>query len=104
MVFSCWSAKGGSGTTVVSVALSVVLGQQSDAGSVFVDLEGDGPTVFECLNPMARASRTGSRRQSRLELRRSIDSSDQLQTLSDSCLGDDVHSAVMNERESAQND
>ena len=46
MVFSCWSAKGGSGTTVVSVALAVLLGQQSDAGSVFVDLEGDGPTVF----------------------------------------------------------
>ena len=38
MVFSCWSAKGGSGTTVVSVALAVLLGQQSDAGSVFVDL------------------------------------------------------------------
>jgi hypothetical protein len=51
MVFSCWSAKGGSGTTVVSVALAVLLGQQSDAGSVYVDLEGDAPTVFGMPEP-----------------------------------------------------
>ena len=50
-MFSCWSAKGGSGTTVVSVALAVLLGQQSDAGSVYVDLEGDAPTVFGMPEP-----------------------------------------------------
>jgi len=51
MLFSCWSAKGGSGTTVVAVALAVLLGRDADLGSVLVDLEGDGPTVFGVPQP-----------------------------------------------------
>ena len=51
MVFSCWSAKGGSGTTVVAVALAVLLGRDSDFGSVLVDLDGDGPTVLGVPEP-----------------------------------------------------
>lgn len=47
----CWSAKGGSGTTVVAVALSVLLGREAEAGSLLVDLEGDGPTVFGVAQP-----------------------------------------------------
>ncbi|MCX6505529.1 MAG: hypothetical protein NTU96_00425 [Actinobacteria bacterium] len=51
MVFSCWSAKGGSGTTVVAVALAVLLGRDDDSGSVLVDLDGDGPTVLGVPEP-----------------------------------------------------
>ncbi len=51
MVFSCWSAKGGSGTTVVAVALAVLLGRDDDFGSVLVDLDGDGPTVLGVPEP-----------------------------------------------------
>lgn len=51
MVVSCWSAKGGSGTTVVAVALAVVLGRESPSGSVLVDLRGDAPTVLGVPEP-----------------------------------------------------
>ena len=51
MVFACWSAKGGSGTTVVAVALAVLFGREADSCSVLVDLEGDGPTVFGTPEP-----------------------------------------------------
>ena len=51
MVFSCWSAKGGSGTTVVAVALSVLFGRESASGSVLVDLEGDAPIVCGVPQP-----------------------------------------------------
>ena len=51
MVLSCWSAKGGSGTTVVAVALSVLLAGEVESGSLLVDLEGDAPVVFGISQP-----------------------------------------------------
>jgi hypothetical protein len=51
MLFSCWSAKGGSGTTVVSVALAVLLGRESESGAVLVDLEGDAPIAVGVPQP-----------------------------------------------------
>lgn len=54
MIVSCWSAKGGAGTTVVAVALAVVLGRRTtgaDIGSLLVDLQGDGPTVVGVPEP-----------------------------------------------------
>ncbi len=50
-MISCWSAKGGSGTTVVAVALAVLCGRKSEHGAVLVDLGGDGPTVFGVPEP-----------------------------------------------------
>jgi hypothetical protein len=50
-VIACWSSKGGSGTTVVAVALAVLLGRDSQRGSVFVDLAGDGPVAFGAPEP-----------------------------------------------------
>lgn len=50
-MFSCWSAKGGSGTTVVAVALAVLFGREAENGSVLVDLEGDCPTVLGVPEP-----------------------------------------------------
>jgi Mrp family chromosome partitioning ATPase len=45
VLIACWSAKGGSGTTVVSVALASVLA--SSAGeSLLADLAGDVPAVL----------------------------------------------------------
>ena len=43
-MFLCWSAKGGSGTTVVSAALALVLSQQRPA--LLVDLAGDALAVL----------------------------------------------------------
>jgi hypothetical protein len=42
----CWSAKGGSGTTVVAAALAVVLSKSSREGALIVDLVGDVPAVL----------------------------------------------------------
>ena len=50
-MISCWSAKGGSGTTVVAVALAVMCGRDSEQDAVLVDLGGDGPTVFGVPEP-----------------------------------------------------
>lgn len=41
-VVSCWSVKGGSGTTVVAAALAVTATRVDDRGVVLVDLAGDG--------------------------------------------------------------
>jgi hypothetical protein len=46
MLFACWSLKGGSGTTVVSVALACVLGRSHPDGAVLVDLAGDVPAML----------------------------------------------------------
>lgn len=46
MLVSCWSVKGGSGTTVVAAALAVVLSRRADGGAVLVDLAGDAPAVL----------------------------------------------------------
>jgi hypothetical protein len=46
VLVSCWSVKGGAGTTVVATALARVLAARSAAGSVLVDLAGDVPAVL----------------------------------------------------------
>ena len=46
MLVACWSAKGGSGTTVVSIALASVLARRSPGGALLADLAGDAPTAL----------------------------------------------------------
>lgn len=48
-MFLCWSAKGGSGTTVVSAALALVLSHQRPA--LLVDLDGDSPAALGIAEP-----------------------------------------------------
>ena len=45
MLVTCWSAKGGSGTTTVAVALAAILARRHDDGCLLVDLGGDVPAV-----------------------------------------------------------
>ena len=45
MVISCWSVKGGSGTTVVAAALSMAWARRR-AGALLVDLGGDLPAAL----------------------------------------------------------
>ena len=51
MLVACWSAKGGSGTTVVAVALATVLSRSSVGGAVLADLAGDVPAVLGLPDP-----------------------------------------------------
>ena len=51
MLIACWSAKGGSGTTVVSVALAACLSRSSPAGALLADLAGDVPAVLGLPEP-----------------------------------------------------
>lgn len=51
MLIACWSAKGGSGTTVVSVALAGMLARRSPAGALLADLGGDVPAVAGLPEP-----------------------------------------------------
>ena len=46
MLVSCWSAKGGVGTTVVAASLGLVLARSSPEGVLLVDLAGDLPAVL----------------------------------------------------------
>ena len=48
----CWSVKGGSGTTVVSSALAVMLGARSNDGARVVDLAGDIPATLGMAEPV----------------------------------------------------
>lgn len=48
----CWSVKGGSGTTVVSSALAVMLGASSSDGARVVDLAGDLPATLGMAEPV----------------------------------------------------
>jgi cellulose biosynthesis protein BcsQ len=43
---SCWSVKGGSGTTVVAAALALLLARRSPDGALLVDLAGDAPAAL----------------------------------------------------------
>ncbi len=52
MLVACWSAKGGSGTTVVSVALAAVLARSSPSGALLADLAGDVPAVLGMPEPV----------------------------------------------------
>jgi MinD-like ATPase involved in chromosome partitioning or flagellar assembly len=51
MLVACWSVKGGSGTTVVSVALAAVLARSSPRGALVADLCGDVPAVLGIPDP-----------------------------------------------------
>lgn len=51
MLVACWSVKGGSGTTVVSVALAAVLARSSPRGALVADLCGDVPSVLGIPDP-----------------------------------------------------
>jgi cellulose biosynthesis protein BcsQ len=51
VLIACWSAKGGSGTTVVSVALAAVLARSSPSGALLADLAGDVPAVLGVADP-----------------------------------------------------
>lgn len=51
MLVACWSVKGGSGTTVVSVALACVLARSSPSGALLADLAGDVPAVVGLPEP-----------------------------------------------------
>jgi len=51
MLVACWSAKGGSGTTVVAVALASTLARTSPHGALVADLAGDVPAVLGLSEP-----------------------------------------------------
>jgi hypothetical protein len=51
VLISCWSAKGGSGTTVVSVALALLLARSAPSGALLVDLAGDVPAALGLPEP-----------------------------------------------------
>lgn len=48
-MFVCWSSKGGSGTTVVSSALALLLARTGP--TLLVDLCGDSPAALGCSEP-----------------------------------------------------
>jgi MinD-like ATPase involved in chromosome partitioning or flagellar assembly len=52
VLITCWSAKGGSGTTVVAASLAVLLARSAPQGALFVDLAGDGPAVLGVAEPL----------------------------------------------------
>jgi cellulose biosynthesis protein BcsQ len=76
MLTACWSVKGGSGTTVVATALSVILARSSARGALLVDLAGDIPAVlglsdepsFGVLDWLSAGDDVGSEALSRLEV------------------------------------
>jgi hypothetical protein len=51
MLVSCWSAKGGSGTTTVVGARSEDLAERGDDGALLVDLGGDLPAALGVPEP-----------------------------------------------------
>lgn len=51
MLVSCWSAKGGSGTTTVVAALGKILAARADDGALLVDLGGDLPATLGAPEP-----------------------------------------------------
>lgn len=51
MLVACWSAKGGSGTTVVASSLAVLLARRDPLGSLLVDVAGDVPTALGVADP-----------------------------------------------------
>ncbi len=52
MLVCCWSAKGGTGTTVVSAALAVLLSRSAPCGAVLADLAGDAAAALGVAEPV----------------------------------------------------
>lgn len=52
MFITCWSVKGGSGTTVVATALALLCAPRTPDGAVLVDLVGDVPLVLGVPEPI----------------------------------------------------
>ena len=48
MLVTCWSTKGGSGTTVIAALVSLHAAQDRDRPVLLIDLCGDLPAVFGC--------------------------------------------------------
>ncbi|MFP5318670.1 MAG: hypothetical protein ACLGI2_10295 [Acidimicrobiia bacterium] len=51
MLVACWSPKGGSGTTVVSVLLALAWARRSSSGVVLADADGDVPAALGLPEP-----------------------------------------------------
>jgi hypothetical protein len=51
VLVALWSAKGGSGVTVVAASLAFVLARSSPAGALLVDLAGDAPAALGLPEP-----------------------------------------------------
>lgn len=51
MLITCWSVKGGSGTTVVAASLAVLLARRLADGALCVDVGGDVPSVLGSPEP-----------------------------------------------------
>lgn len=51
MLLTCWSVKGGSGTTVVAAALGLLLANSAPDGALLVDLAGDAPAALGLPEP-----------------------------------------------------
>jgi len=51
VLITCWSVKGGVGTTVVSAALASTLARAADGGALLVDLAGDLPAALGLPDP-----------------------------------------------------
>lgn len=52
MLVALWSAKGGSGVTVVAASLASVLARSSPGGALLVDLAGDVPAALGVAEPI----------------------------------------------------
>ena len=51
MLISCWSSKGGAGTTVVAASLALLLARRGPAGALLADLRGDAPAALGVPEP-----------------------------------------------------
>jgi MinD-like ATPase involved in chromosome partitioning or flagellar assembly len=51
VLITCWSVKGGSGTTVVAASLALLLARRSADGTLLVDLVGDVPAALGLPEP-----------------------------------------------------
>ena len=54
MLLACWSAKGGSGTTVIASALAVLVSRSAPGGALIVDLAGDVDAALGVNNMSGR--------------------------------------------------
>ncbi|MDQ6909784.1 MAG: hypothetical protein M3Z84_03215 [Actinomycetota bacterium] len=55
MLIACWSPKGGSGTTVMAVALGLALAASETRGALLADLQGDAPAALGLPEPTGLA-------------------------------------------------